>query len=103
MVYSTSLGCGPICMVPVKCTLEVLWFSSLQEDSTVPLPFMFPLQTQSAVMPWSLIFVFSALHSLLRDGGMGLPYLSIISWVTQTWEVCGPPMAADILGMFSGN
>ena len=51
VVHSTGFVFGPIDISPVKCTVLEACSASVQLDSIVALPFIWPVQTRSAVIP----------------------------------------------------
>lgn len=94
-VHSTGVAFGPDCIVPEKCTLPLAWLPSVHEDSTVPMPFIFPLHTMTEVM--LLAFIMTLVNWQLGSCDTGAPYLSIMAWVRQTCVVVVVPLKGDFM------
>src|SRR5208282_933685 len=86
----------PICMVPVRCTVVLVVLASTNVVCTVPVAFIWPVQTIFAVIPPGVMET-SVIWQLPRCGlEYGAPYLSIMAWVTHTSAVCGANGEAGI-------
>jgi len=96
---STGRVFEPISMVPVMWTKDLLELSLFQVDSTLPLASIWPVQVILAFMLLGLRVMSVTWQSPCCGAGLGPPYLSIISWVTQTCVLCGPPMGLEAEGI----